>query len=301
MHVSRLGYVGFDVSDVGAWRTFATQSLGLMLAEDSGNDLLLRMDSRAWRIAVHGGGKDGPTDDVAYIGFEVADAAALAGVIERLARHDVVVGQGDTELATRRRALGVATCTAPGGLQVEICYGASERFDMPFASPAGVSGFMTGDEGLGHMVLYTPDMQASLAFFIDGLGCELSDIIDMPVGPTATMRLQFLHCNGRHHTIALAQVPAPKRLNHLMLEVASLDDVGLAYDRLPAQGVPITATLGRHTNDHMVSFYCATPSGFDVEFGWGARHIGNDWTVVRHDAPSIWGHKRSSPRNASSR
>ncbi len=37
--------------------------------------------------------------------------------------------------------------------------------------------------------------------------------------------------------------------------------------------------------------YFESPSGFDFEYGWGAREIGVGWQVVRHEATSKWGHK----------
>ena len=102
------------------------------------------------------------------------------------------------------------------------------------------------------------------------------------------------HCNPRHHTLALIPAPLPKRLHHFMLQVASLEDVGQALDRARAQNVPISSSLGRHTNDHMVSFYARTPSGFDVEYGYGARTIGDNWVVTRPEATSTWGHHRAA-------
>ena len=30
-------------------------------------------------------------------------------------------------------------------------------------------------------------------------------------------------------------------------------------------------TLGTHTNDRMTSFYVRTPSGFEIEYGFGGR------------------------------
>jgi hypothetical protein len=42
----------------------------------------------------------------------------------------------------------------------------------------------------------------------------------------------------------------------------------------------------------MTSFYMKTPSGFDVEYGWGARTVDDaTWQVVRHEKGSIWGHR----------
>jgi hypothetical protein len=52
------------------------------------------------------------------------------------------------------------------------------------------------------------------------------------------------------------------------------------------------STLGRHSNDQMVSFYMSTPSGFEVEYGWGGRLIDDaTWQVQRHDRGTLWGHK----------
>jgi len=44
----------------------------------------------------------------------------------------------------------------------------------------------------------------------------------------------------------------------------------------------------------MVSFYLRTPSGFNVEYGWGAREVDDStWQVQVHTAGSIWGHQGS--------
>ena len=61
--------------------------------------------------------------------------------------------------------------------------------------------------------------------------------------------------------------------------------------------MPINRTLGRHTNDHMVSFYMASPSGFEVEYGWGARTVDDStWQVQQHTTGSMWG---TAPRRMS--
>jgi hypothetical protein len=59
-------------------------------------------------------------------------------------------------------------------------------------------------------------------------------------------------------------------------------------------GDAISYTLGRHSNDHMTSFYATTPSGFFVEYGWGAQVIEPDtWEAHEtSDGPSYWGHER---------
>lgn len=286
MSIQRLGYLGFEVSDVNAWRAFATTKLGIMECSGGADNARFRIDSRAWRLNV----AKGPADDLSFSGYEVDSEDALAAVKDRLVKHHVTVTVEGADLAADRGVMGLISCLDPAGNRVEIFYGGTEVFEKPFTSPIGVSGFLTGDQGLGHYVLNVPDISLALDFYIKSLGFHLSDIIDWKLSDQLTVRLTFLHCNGRHHTLALVSMPEGKTLHHFMLELNQLDDVGLAFDKFEIDGA-VVATLGRHTNDHMVSFYGATPSGFPIEYGWGARSVAPGWSVVRYDSISIWGHK----------
>jgi biphenyl-2,3-diol 1,2-dioxygenase len=132
-------------------------------------------------------------------------------------------------------------------------------------------------------------------FYRNILGFGYSDYIDMPAGPGQTIPVQFMHCNARHQTFAFASpppVPDTPKLIHFMVQVASVDDVGFAFDRVEKAGVEVAMTLGRHANDEMLSFYAYTPFGFEFEYGWGARTVDPaTWLPVRHTAISKWGHK----------
>lgn len=289
MSIQSLGYIGLAVKSTEAFDAFATGVLGLMPGESDGEARRYRMDDLGWRIEAAAGAQD----DIAFIGFEVAGPAELAEVRRRLTEAKVAVTPGDAALAARRGVLGLEVCSDPEGLQVEIFYGPTLRTERPFASPAGVPSFVTGDQGLGHIVLSTRDIAAARRFYQDLLGFRLSDIIAMRMGPQMRMEMEFFHCNPRHHTLALMPAPLPRRLHHFMVQVPTLDAVGFALERAGAAGTPITASLGRHTNDQMVSFYAATPAGFEVEFGFGALEVDEaTWRVGRHDSPSSWGHKR---------
>jgi len=73
---------------------------------------------------------------------------------------------------------------------------------------------------------------------------------------------------------------------------AELDDVGRALDRCHDLGVPLAMSLGRHSNDHMVSFYCMTPDGAAmVEFGWGGLAVEEPETTYEITKTSFWGHR----------
>jgi 2,3-dihydroxybiphenyl 1,2-dioxygenase len=288
MSVSNLGYIGFAASDLSAWSGFCMDVLGLMPAAAPEGHLRYRADAQSWRIAI----EQGPEDDIAYLGFEVPGADALRALAETLEHAGVALEHGSPAGLAMRGVTGLVACRDPQGLRVEIYYGPTEVHERPFASPVGVSGFVTGEGGIGHVVLGARDIAACRAFYQDLLGFRLSDMIRMAT-PGGPLDLEFFHCNPRHHTLALVPAPTPKRLLHFMLQVNTLDEVGFAQERMEAAGAPITATLGRHTNDHMVSFYARTPSGFEVEYGFGAREVDDaTWRVTRHDSTSTWGHKR---------
>ena len=104
--------------------------------------------------------------------------------------------------------------------------------------------------------------------------------------------MNFLGCNPRHHTLGLVGTPFDGQIVHFMLETASIDDVGCALDRVHDLGTPISLTLGRHTNDHMVSFYVTSPDGYSVELGWGGLHVDLETTTYEITKPSFWGHRR---------
>jgi biphenyl-2,3-diol 1,2-dioxygenase len=290
--VRALAYLGVAVEDPAAWLRFGTEVLGLMPASEADRvdgQGRLRLDHRAWRIAV----EKGASSDIVFAGYEVAGEAELVAIQTKLTEQGIQVNE-DLELASNRGVTRLLRCLDPTGLRIEIVCGVTDRFELPFVSPAGVSGFVAGDQGLGHVVLGCDDIHAMRAFYVAGLGFRPSDRIRMSIGGIGKTELEFYHCNARHHTLALVPVLRPRRIFHFMVQVANVDDVGFALDRVQAAGAKITSTLGRHTNDHMLSFYAATPGGIEVEYGHGARTIDDAvWREALYHEPSMWGHKRS--------
>lgn len=289
--VTQLGYLGLSVSDLNAWRKFATEVLGLEAADGDSGALLLRMDEHHHRFILASGNED----DVSFVGWEVSDQRALRELSEQLKESGVEAAAGTAEEARVRGVAEFIKFRDPSGIATEAYYGPLMTFERPFKSPRAISGFETGTMGLGHIVVRVDDAERSLHFYRDLLGMRISDFIEMRMRrgrPTDAIALTFMHCNPRHHSIAFGVIPAQKRLLHFMLQVKSLDDVGSTYYLAQDLGIPITGSLGRHTNDHMMSFYMRSPSGFEIEYGYGARTIDDaTWQVQRHEAPSIWGHR----------
>lgn len=294
--LSRLGHLGFEVSDLPAWERFAVDVLGLVQGERRADgSLALRMDEQAQRIVLHPGARD----DLAYAGFEVEDERALRALAQQLSDAGVPVTEGAPETREARRVEQLVQLTEPNGVPIELFCGPA-RASEPFRSQRVPSGFRTGEEGLGHIVVVARDREATERFYCDRLGMRLSDRIETELAPGFTLQVTFLHANPRHHTLAFAVAPLPKRIHHFMLEVGSLEDVGHAYDRCLDAGVPIASTLGQHPNDGTFSFYARTPSGFEVEVGWGGRKVDDaTWEVRSYDRLSSWGHRPPAPATAS--
>ena len=165
---------------------------------------------------------------------------------------------------------------------------------MPFESPHFPGGFKSGELGIGHVVLNSPRREEMERFYVEVLGFGVTERLAVRTGPL-DMRGTFLHCNRRHHSIALFDLPIRKRLHHFMLQADELRAVGAAFERARRLGVPPSLGLGQHPDpDGTFSFYGVTPSGFDFEIGAGSKEIDPEgWQSLRTDITSTWGHKPS--------
>jgi 2,3-dihydroxybiphenyl 1,2-dioxygenase len=282
MNIHSIGYVGINATELSAWKSFATDILGVQVRDDSSsNQLLLKIDDHRWRIAIDRSDSDG----FAYAGLELANAQALEVAVGELQQAGVDVQPATDEQLKARTVGGMVGIHDPAGARIELYY--RPTLDYNFQSPRGAR-FVTGQQGFGHAVfLVTGDQyDACQEFYRDVLGFRVSEYTRL--GP---IEVCFLHCNPRHHSIALARAPITA-CQHIMLQVQDLDMVGCALDRAQNAGVTITSSLGRHRNDNMLSFYMRTPSGIDLEYGWGAREIDDDtWIVSDWEGGDVWGHR----------
>ncbi len=281
--IKSLSYVGFLSPEPAQWRNFAPRVLGAEVVSAAADEAVrLRVDDAAWRIAI----EPGVSNQLNYVGWDVGSQPLLDAAAAALEAAGVTVHAGDDQLAAARNVAGLAWFDDPAGFRHELSFG-QQAGETPFTPGQGVSGFVTGEQGLGHIVLMVPDLQAATDFYMGLLGFRHSDDID------AGLKVRFFHCNPRHHTLAISEIPGHRGVHHLMLQVENIDDVGLAYDRAVAAGAPIAMGIGKHPNDKMTSFYVRTPSGFEIEYGTGGLQIPMDreWPVGQFDALSIWGHQ----------
>jgi 3,4-dihydroxy-9,10-secoandrosta-1,3,5(10)-triene-9,17-dione 4,5-dioxygenase len=288
--ISSLGYLRIEATDTAAWREFGAKILGM--TEGRGPDssaVYLRMDDFPARLII----VPGEQDRLLATGWEVADEATLIEIAHILAAADVPVKAADAAELADRRVGQLLHVEDPSGNALEIFCGAVLD-NRPAISPYG-NQFVTGDQGMGHVVLPAAAGEETLSFYTDLLGFRLRDSMRMPGEffgrPGGQVWMRFLGCCPRHHSLALAPMDPAAGIVHLMVEVGALDDVGRALDRCIRRKATISSTLGRHANDLMVSFYVQTPGGFDIEYGTDGQVVDDStWVSRESTAISLWGH-----------
>ena len=91
--IDSLAYIGFSSPRAEEWLDFGPEILGLEVAGRGPDGAVrLRLDEAAHRIAVH----PGPADELAYLGWAVADESAVDSARSSLAEQGIEVQRGDS-------------------------------------------------------------------------------------------------------------------------------------------------------------------------------------------------------------
>ncbi len=287
MPVTELSYIGLLSSDRDGWASILSEIVGMQRIPDAQPRTdYYRMDERDYRIFV----ETSETDHLGVVGWGVNSMEALDALSERIAAAGVVVDEGAADLIAQRGARAIRCFTDPEGYKVELAY-APPATEAPFASGRPISGFKTGELGMGHVVLHCAKYRENVSFYHKVLGFRISDYIVW-----ADADATFMRCNPRHHSLALLNESLGMEsgaLNHIMFEMKSLADVGRAYDLVLDRKYPIIMTLGQHSNDKATSFYFVAPGGVGIEIGWNGVTIDNEseWQVAKYDSTKLWGHR----------
>jgi hypothetical protein len=75
-----------------------------------------------------------------------------------------------------------------------------------------------------------------------------------------------------------------------MVKVGEMNDVGRTRDLCIAKGVLFYRGLGRHSNDHVFSFYAYAPGRLAIEYERNGRLLKDEeaWEVVMVGVSSFW-------------
>ena len=139
---------------------------------------------------------------------------------------------------------------------------------------AARGGFVTGVDGMGHVVITTKKPHQMRGYYSTVFDARLSDYTDQTI-IGLKLKIRFLRVNERHHTVAIASVnrlplnPIRTRIQHCNVQVADPDDLTLSYQRVKELGFDMALSVGQHTND---------------------KELETTWEPTTHQGISIWGH-----------
>jgi 2,3-dihydroxybiphenyl 1,2-dioxygenase len=280
--------VGVGVQDREGFENFARDTLGFPVSRScDGAVTYVRSDRYPHRIAA----TTTRESTLRYLGFDVGGPQELSEWQTKLTAEGIHWRHSTAAECAERHVIDFIEFADPDGHHLALLYGFEvEKEPVRYTRDLSVL-------GLGHVLLTVKDTQRSHDFYTAVLGFRLSDWVYID----DNIRLCFLRCNERHHSVAFAPCMPGKspRLQHVMLEVESLDDVMRSYHFLRIRKAPIGMGPGRHINCQTVHVYVQTPGGFAVEFGWGHRRL-DDAThqpmVYPIGSPvDIWGGDIQSP------
>ncbi|MEV2223898.1 VOC family protein [Nocardia vinacea] len=287
-----LGYVAVQSNRLPEWRRFGAEAIGMHVDQVDRNTLRLRLDENACRFLI----ERGPAEDVTALGWHIDDHDTFDRILARVTDRGVPVVEGTSEETALRGVQRLWRFPGPKGIAQEI-------FTAPITTPEPLrmlsSGWVTGEAGMGHVAIVSREPEAMRGYYHTVFDSRLSDYIDENVSGLK-MKIRFLRVNERHHSIAIANIrgvkidPIRTRVQHINIQSATLDDMLAAFGRVTELGFRMAWSVGQHTNDRELSFYCVTPSGFELEVGWNPVVIGPElestWDPATYQGISIWGH-----------
>ena len=287
----RMGYALIESQHLAAWQSFGADGIGMHCDPLQNGGWAFRMDNFQRRLVVI----PGKAEDVVALGWQVEDTDTLNEILARLRADGLEVREISGAEAALRGVARLHQVVGPKKQWIELFVEANTT-TAPLRMTA--SGFVTGSTGMGHVAITSKEPEAMKAFWCKYFDARHTDTIEASISGL-DLQIEFLRLNPRHHSVAIAATkglrmdPIRTRIQHMNLEVASLDDMTQAYIRCRKLGFKVAMGVGLHTNDKDLSFYVVTPSGFQIECGWNPITVVDEanWTPQVHRGISLWGHQ----------
>lgn len=251
--ITHLRHVDLAVPDYERQREFYSGVWGLTeVANDSGIAFLAAEGSPEQYVVRLREDAEKRLDLVAFGAASPADVDALA---ERLRAADVrLIGEPGT-LRTPGGGYGFRFFDVDGRtieVSADVAVREHRRLEEREAVPVRLS----------HVVLNSPDLDATRRWYETHLGFALSDTLSSPhMGEV----MHFMRCNPRHHSLAIAKGPHTS-VHHVSFEMRGLDEYMYGTGRLLRAGVRMIWGPGRHLAGDNTFSYFLDPHGNTVEY-----------------------------------
>src|SRR5499427_7323979 len=130
---------------------------------------------------------------------------------------------------------------------------------------------------LGHVLLFTPDIDRQVDFYSRVLGLKLSD--------RSQDIIAFLRCTTDHHNVALLKSSAPG-FHHASFEVGGVDEIGMGAARMADRGWQPGWGFGRHVIGSNFFYYIRDPWGSFAEYFYDINQIPESCAWEPRDFPT---------------
>jgi catechol-2,3-dioxygenase len=240
--VSKLGYVGFETSDVDRMVEYYTKTLDFTLVERDTDRAFLTTTLDHHSIVIE---KAPAKQARSFVGFELHEDLDSA---ERRLR-----AQG---LPVERR--GDIAPSTPSVLVIEEPMTGTpiHLYDAQAGNEVEGSGPLRPTK-LGHVAAFTPDLGVLQSFYQDLLGFKWSDTVgDFFV---------FLRCNADHHAANFMASAKYRGMHHIAFETRDLNHLQSLLDHLVSRDVRLEWGPGRHGPGHNIFTYHRDPDGNNIE------------------------------------
>jgi len=291
MDINGLGYLGFETTQLDAWRSYGPEVMGFQIGrtpEGDAQSLYFKIDDRRHRFAFH----PGTRNRLAYIGWEARGRLEWIAACEKFRAAGVELTVGDATLCEIRGVKELVRFKDPVGYQHELFY-AQKWTPQSFVPGRRHGGYVADARGLGHMVVITPEYTPALERFLTELMGFSWYGSGAGKGKTGFFRAKLN--DKTSHDIAYGFGPGKMGVQHVGLFVKTLRDVGETQDIVKQRKLPMMMTMGQHTQDPHVSFYHFNPSGFAFETIVELEPWHPDGFELNPEQMSTWGHELVGP------
>lgn len=248
-------YVRLGTGDRATASRYATEVLGLEVAEDSGGATFFRSDDREHTLCYF----DGSAGDH-VVAFEVESREALDAAGAALERLGHPVCTGTRSESDQRKVRDFIAFDDPTGNRIELVL-------RPARSSRVFRGTRdTGITGFSHIGLCTTDAARDEAFWTQVCNARASDHIgDAPL----------LRIGKVHHVLALFPTNR-KGIQHINHQMAGTDDIQRAHRHILERGVRVVFGPGRHPTSSARFLYFEGPDGMVYEYSSGVCEISDE-------------------------
>jgi catechol 2,3-dioxygenase-like lactoylglutathione lyase family enzyme len=162
---------------------------------------------------------------------------------------------------------------SPGHIQRQVVRGSPDRHAR------------VAPRKLGHVLLFTPDVDRQVDFYTRVLGLKLSDRVKSIIA--------FTRCTTDHHNLAFLTSKGPG-FHHASFQVGSVDEIAVGAARMHDAGWQKGWGLGRHVIGSNYFHYTRDPWGSFAEYYHDLDFIPENCSWVPRDFPEedslyVWG------------